>query len=404
MINKKINDITVDDINSLVENSVCESKTLDYKKELHIDSDSDKKEFLADISSFANSTGGDIIFGIEEDSIDKIPTNIVGIPYENEDKLIRRIEDFIRQSIQPIILNIEYKVIELKKDNCILIIRIPQSLISPHRIEYKGHNKFFTRNNKGKYQMDVSELRIAFNSGLDLEKRIEEYKQERYYQLLSNRYKNLIDDLPIFVVHYIPISALNGNNFKLLSQTKIKNEMNNCSSKALGVGYEKNISIDSVSIRYNDGSTSAIANYKTNGIIEKGSTEFFKKQYKFTDISPNKTIDYISGYRIIDRLIKDFDEVKRFYKKVEIDTPILVCCSILNSSNYTIPTNMFHDVLNKIDRDMLYINNLYVEDFNKTTEEILKPIFDSIWNACGYERCPAYDENEKYIGLNIMTY
>lgn len=399
MINKKIKDITIEDIKLLVENSVCESKTLDYKKELHLDSDSDKKEFLADISSFANSTGGDIIFGIEEDSEDKIPTNIVGIPFENEDKLVRRIEDLIRQSIQPIILNIEYKVIEIKKDTCILIIRIPQSSISPHRVEFKGHNKFFTRNNKGKYQMDVSELRIAFNSGLDLEKRIEEYKQERYYEILTNKYKNLIDDLPIFVVHYIPISTLNGNNLNLLSQTKIKEEMNNCSSKALGVGYEKTISIDSVSIKYNIGGISAIANYKTNGIIEKASTEFFWKQYKFTDISPNIVIDRINGYKIIDTLIKDLYEVKKYYEKVEIDTPILVCCSILNSANYTIPTNTFHEVLNKIDRDMLYINNLYVEDFNKPIEEILKPIFDSIWNACGYEQCLAYDENKKYIGL-----
>ena len=32
MINKRIKDITLEDIKSLVENSVCESKTLDYKK------------------------------------------------------------------------------------------------------------------------------------------------------------------------------------------------------------------------------------------------------------------------------------------------------------------------------------------------------------------------------------
>ena len=312
---------------------------------------------------------------------------------------MRRIEDFIRQSIKPIILNIEYKVIEVEKGTCILIIRIPQSLISPHRVEFKGNNKFFTRNNKGKYQMDVSELRIAFNSGLDLEKRIEEYKQERYYEILSNKYKNLIDDLPIFVVHYIPISAFNGSNLNLLSQTKIKEEMNNCSSKALGRGYDKTISIDSVSIKYNLAGVSAIANYKTNGIIEKASTEFFFKQYKYTNISPNKVVDRISGQRIIETFIEDFYEVKKYYEKVEIDTPILVCCSILNSANYTIPTDMFYDVLNKIDRDMLYINNLYVENLDKPIEEILKPIFDSIWNACGYEKCPAYDENEKYVGL-----
>lgn len=91
----------------------------------------------------------------------KVPINIVGIPYDNEDKLIRRLEDFIRQSIQPIILNIEYKAIEVNEQSCILIIRIPQSIVAPHRVEYRGHNKFFTRSSKGKYQMDVSELRCG---------------------------------------------------------------------------------------------------------------------------------------------------------------------------------------------------------------------------------------------------
>ena len=46
------------------------------------------------------------------------------------------------------------------------------------------------------------------------------------------------------------------------------------------------------------------------------------------------------------------------------------------------------------------MNNVYVEDFSQNDENILKPIFDSIWNACGYERCIAYDENGNYIGLN----
>ena len=71
LFDKKIENINIEDIESLIENSVCENKNLDYKRELHIDTDSDKKEFLADISSFANSNGGDIIFGIEEDSKEK---------------------------------------------------------------------------------------------------------------------------------------------------------------------------------------------------------------------------------------------------------------------------------------------------------------------------------------------
>ncbi len=397
MLNKKMENITLDDIQTLIENGVCENKNLDYKRELHIDTDSDKKEFLADISSFANSNGGDIIFGIEEDSTEKIPTKIVGIHYENDDVLVRKLEDFIRQSIQPIILNIEYKVIKIVNNKCILIIRIPQSLIAPHRVEYKGHNKFFARNNKGKYQMDVNELRLSFNSGIDLEKRIDDFKMSRYYEILSNKYNKLIADSPIFVIHYIPLSSLNDTT--RLSINDIKQAMNKANSMALGYGYSKRITLDGIAMDYKENERSSFALYKNNGIIEKATTNFFKKEYIVTSIHPNPVIDMINGYQILNKVISDFNEVKEYYITVGINTPIIIACSILNAQGFTIPTRDWYDILGKIDRDILLIDNLYVENLNDKTELILKPLFDSIYNSCGYEKCPAYDSNDNYIGL-----
>ena len=397
LFNKTLNEIGIEDLQALIDNGVCENKNLDYKKELHIDTDSDKKEFLADISSFANSNGGDIIFGIEEDSIDKIPINITGIEYKNDDVLIRKIEDFIRQSIQPIILNIQYKIIEIEKGKGILIIRIPQSLIAPHRVEYKGHNKFYTRNSKGKYQMDVNELRISFNSGLDLEKRIEEFKLNRYYEIIANKYNKLISDLPIFVIHYIPLSSLNEPAH--LSINDIKMAMTKVNSMALGYGYSKRITIDGVAIDYKDDERSSFAIYKNNGVIEKATTNFFRKEYVVTSVSPNPTIDLIFSYKLMDNVISDFKEVKEYYNILGISTPIIVSCSILNAQGFTIPNSGgFYDIYGNIDRDMLLIDNIYIEDFNKQDELILKPIFDAIYNACGYEKCPAYN-GDNFIGL-----
>ena len=400
MLNKKINTITLDDVKSLINNSVCENKNLDYKKELHLDTDAEKKEFLADISSFANSTGGDIIFGIEEDDVDKIPINITGIPYDNEDKMIRRLEDFIRQSIQPVILNIEYQIIRIDEQSCILIIRIPQSLIAPHRVEFKGHNKFFTRNNKGKYQMDVSELRSAFNSGLDLNKRIENYKNDRYFELIANKYGKLQDDLPIFVLHYIPLSAFSNSNPNNFSLSNIKEQMNNASSKTLtGSTYEKKITIDGIVIEYKTQSSSSTAKYKTNGIIEKTTTDFFKKDYTNISISPPKKCNLIQGGRIIECLIDDYEEVKRYYDKMNINGPFVISCSILNGAEYTIPVRDWFDILNVIDRDILYLDNIFIDNFEESAESVLMPIFNSLWNACGYERCRAYDNEGNYIGM-----
>jgi hypothetical protein len=49
----------------LVDNQVSEHKTIEYKEALLGNADGDKKEFLADVSSFANESGGDYRVYIE---------------------------------------------------------------------------------------------------------------------------------------------------------------------------------------------------------------------------------------------------------------------------------------------------------------------------------------------------
>ena len=64
MIDKPLADITADDIQHLVEEGTPEKRTLEFKVELPGTKESEKKEFLADVSSFANAVGGDLIFGV----------------------------------------------------------------------------------------------------------------------------------------------------------------------------------------------------------------------------------------------------------------------------------------------------------------------------------------------------
>jgi len=66
MIPKPIEAITTADIQSLIDNQVAENRSMEYKEALPGNSDDEKKEFLADLSSFANAGGGDIIYGLVE--------------------------------------------------------------------------------------------------------------------------------------------------------------------------------------------------------------------------------------------------------------------------------------------------------------------------------------------------
>ncbi|MFH1622565.1 MAG: ATP-binding protein, partial [Candidatus Omnitrophota bacterium] len=49
-----------------------------------------------------------------------------------------------------------------------------------------------------------------------------------------------------------------------------------------------------------------------------------------------------------------------------------------------------------IDRDILLLPEVIIEDYNAIPEQILKPCFDSVWNACGYPASLNYDEQDKW--------
>jgi hypothetical protein len=69
VVPKPIDQITETDINDLVGGGVSERKTLDYKQQLPEANDAAKRELLADVSSFANTLGGDLIFGVAESAV-----------------------------------------------------------------------------------------------------------------------------------------------------------------------------------------------------------------------------------------------------------------------------------------------------------------------------------------------
>ena len=62
MLEKPLDEITEDDIQELVDDSVEESKELEYKQYLDpANKDKRKTSLLAEVTSFTNSRGGDLI-------------------------------------------------------------------------------------------------------------------------------------------------------------------------------------------------------------------------------------------------------------------------------------------------------------------------------------------------------
>jgi predicted HTH transcriptional regulator len=179
MIQKDIDQITEKDLQALIDNSVLERRTIEYKRLLPSNSDVDKKEFLADVSSFANASGGDLIYGIIQDKETGAPERLEGLDIKNVDQEILRLDNLIRNGIEPRIPSLAIKPISLSNSRVALIIRINKSWVSPHRVSFKEYDKFYTRGSNGKYPLDVTELRIAFTLAETVAEKIRRFRENR---------------------------------------------------------------------------------------------------------------------------------------------------------------------------------------------------------------------------------
>src|SRR5580658_7772679 len=106
MIPKIFDAIQKSDIDALITDGVNESKTLEYKQQLPGLTDEDKKEFLADVSSFGNASGGDIIFGIKgavnaKGQKSGSPEKVEPLMGNSADQTKLRLEEIIRNNINP---------------------------------------------------------------------------------------------------------------------------------------------------------------------------------------------------------------------------------------------------------------------------------------------------------------
>jgi len=66
MLKKPIDEITITDITNLITGQAAENRRLEFKQAFEITGVGDRKEFLADVSAFANTSGGYIVFGAKE--------------------------------------------------------------------------------------------------------------------------------------------------------------------------------------------------------------------------------------------------------------------------------------------------------------------------------------------------
>jgi len=380
MINKKIGQISLQDINDLIDNQVSEGRTIDYKRELSLSTPDQKKEILYDISSFANANGGDIVFGVEEGDGEKdgIPIKIIGIEIPSIDKLTQQLD-----SIDPRLPLVSYQFIYTQDNKYVLIIRINRSWNKPHQVIHSHTDKFYTRSNNGKYPMDVNEIRNQFISSDSLKQKITRFRNDRISSIIANQGSVPLTAHGKIILHIAPlISFESGYNIDL---TKLISEID-LLKPAESTVYPVHYNFEGL-ISYDFGRSGQNTTYLQvfrNGIIE--SVDGFL-------INPgeqNKKILYIDE---IEKHILDLvSRIPAIHRLVDIVPPCILSLTITDVKDFYLGENHPKFTFNnrQINSDHLVFNDLLIEDWNSKHDLIVKPWFDNLWNIFGIPESPNY--------------
>lgn len=123
--------------------------------------DANRRELLADVSSFANTAGGDLVFGIAESG--GVPTDTPGVQILDLDEQIRQFNHIIRSGLSPRIRYTPQGVL-LANGRYVFIIRLERSWYGPHRVIFKDDSRFYGRTTNGKYELDKGRSGPGTNS------------------------------------------------------------------------------------------------------------------------------------------------------------------------------------------------------------------------------------------------
>jgi hypothetical protein len=385
MIERDLNKITEDDLQYLIDEEVPEGRNLEYKGTLNLSDSESKRKLLKTVSAFANTSGGVLIYGISEEN--GIPKSLEGLKIDL-DAEIRKITDVIRTRSEPTITSPEIYHLKLSgsnEGNVILLLKIPKSWAAPHRVRMNGSKIYYIRINNKSEEMDVEELRMAFNLSETITDRIRTFREGRLSKIMDHKTPIIVNEGAKLVIHLIPVNSFNPNqNYDLSGMEMRMDIIQNILPMTESFGAH-NYNFDGF-LTYNmpkEVSNSYVQLYR-NGIIEivEGSYDDSRKS--------------IFGIFTEDRIVNSIsNSYLNALKNLGVEPPIFIFLSLMDVEGYSMPNNYDDDVVT-VDRDLLQLPEVFAENYDVNVGNLLKTAFDSVYNACGLEKSPHYDENGEW--------
>lgn len=372
----------------LIEDKTIEDRTLEFKETLPGAGEDAKREFVADVSSFANASGGDIIFGIADGRDPNgratgVASRIASLRSSNISADVLRLDNVLQSGVEPRIMGIQNRLLESLSGDRVLLIRVPKSWNGPHMTKVGGVKRFYSRTSQGKYEMDVGELRLAFNLTSSIPDRLRTLRLDRLDRIVSGSTPVPLSAGPKLVVHLVPLTALEGQS--TLNVGKSDDDLTRLLIP-MGAGgtWSKRLNFDGF-LTHNAYADTYVQLYR-NGLIEAVSMVGSKN-------APSQFQNSLPSTLIERELLQGVSHYVSALAKLGVNSPIFLMLSMVEVKGRYLPSRNFFFVsdVQSIDRDVLALPEIMIDDFSADIPQALRPAIDIMWQASGYAGSPNFD-------------
>jgi hypothetical protein len=366
------------DLQTLRENEVGEGMALDYKQALYGAADADKKEFLKDVSSFANTAGGHIVIGVAEDA--GLPTQIVGVEADLDTEMLR-LESLMRDRLEPRIVGVRIKPVPLENGRRALVIRIPKSWNPPHAVLQNKSRLIFARNSAGAHEASIDEMRTMFTAGADLLERAREFQRDRMDRVRTGKLPfKFVREGGRLLLHLIPFSAFGSE--VLLDPIRVQGQY---LPPIWCTGFNPGYNIDGYWTNSDGDKWSGYVQVFRNGIIESAAGDVRSDTNAGPALFP-ESVEKQVGFAV--------NNFMAALANAEISPPMLVMLAAVGMAG----TIVMHGIYStSVPRHLLpsdvHFPSVSIESFGEPGDyfRALKPMFDAVWNAAGYPTSRNFD-------------
>lgn len=388
MFAKRIGEITTLDIQSLVEGRTREHHALEYKETLP-GSDSDgTNEFLFDVTAMANASGGLIVYGIADvrqgGQASGTP-RIVGLLNVNLGQEMLRLENLLRDTVDPRLPKVELKVVDGLSQGPVLVLRVPKSWLAPHAVVRNAAMRFYGRNSSGKYPLSLDEIRSLFLLSASFAERARSFRDERILRVLADDGPAKLRPGPVVSAFFVPVSSLMPGA-RLVDLRSIFEHSELWSLIRPGGGYNR-YNIDGF---LHSGAAPGFASHAYTQYFRTGAVEAVAS---WESPLPNSKKDLPSTL-IEQGVMAVTQKTMELYISLGVNEPVLVQAGLLRAKGYYMASGSEFDQIHTIDRDVVLSPDLLSPDVLFDVPGFMKPIIDSFWQASGRLESPNYRDGK----------